>query len=340
MKKIPYINSIFEKENKHHLLLQDLLRYSLVINELPLKQHKQFKLQEILNWTVRNNKKIKDRYDMSHIRYSKRVHDNEEVIKPRFDLLLQLELIHLVSFVKADKVNHRVPVYEYTESGIILAFIIKSLNLKKVLVITKEKDKIVELEKELEKVCQHMYEVLAGKINNSSAAATIFYSILFRKLKEKGNFSKLVESMYHIINTCNNIASVNDLVTRAIYSTFFDEQSKTAMFYETFKELDQDSKKLVLYKIKTSLENRFGDIQEVPSRKYEDFRFKMRSNYEHIAVQGYCKNCKCIQNFALHYSELAKFSLTKSGIRVNCDICKAKDSLLISNRIVELYVTY
>jgi hypothetical protein len=193
MEKIPYINSIFEIENKHHLLLQDLLRYSLAINELPLKQFKPFKLQEILNWIVRNNEKIKDRYDKSHVRYSKRVHDNEEVIKPRFDLLLQLSLIRLVDFVKADKVNHQVPVYEYTESGILLALIIQGLNVKKVLAITKVKDKIVELEKELERVYQHIYEVLAGKINNSSAAATIFYSILFRKLKEKGNFSKLVE---------------------------------------------------------------------------------------------------------------------------------------------------
>jgi hypothetical protein len=340
MEKILYINSIFENENKHHLLLQDLLNYSLVINELPLKQYKRFKLQEILNWIVRNNKKIKDRYDKSHIRYSKRVHDNEEGIKPRFDSLLQLNLICVAGFVKAEKVYHQVPVYGYTVSGFLLALIVKGLNLKEVIAITKGKDKIIELEKELKKVYQYIYEILAGKINDSSAAVTIFYSILFQKLKEKGNFSKLVESMYHIINTCNNIASVNELVTRATYSTFFDEQSETAIFYETFEELDQDSKKLVLYKIKTSLENRFEDIQEELSRKYEDFRFEMRSDYEHIAVQGYCENCKRQQNFALHYSELTKFSRTISDIRVNCDICKAKDSLLISNRIVELYVVY
>jgi hypothetical protein len=233
MEKIPYINSIFEKENKHHLLLQDLLNYSLVINELPLKQYKRFKLQEILNWIVRNNKKIKYRYDKSHIRYSKRVHDNEEVIKRRFDLLLQLNLIRVAGFAKAEKLYLQVPAYEYTESGILLALIVKGLNLKNVIAITKGKEKIVELEKRLEKTYQYIYEILTGKINNSSAATTIFYSILFQKLKEKGNFSKLVENMYRIINTSNNIVSTNDLVTRAIYFTFFDEQSEKAMFYET-----------------------------------------------------------------------------------------------------------
>jgi hypothetical protein len=123
MEKLPYINLIFEEENRHHLLLQDLLSYSLDNNELPLKQFKRFKLQEILNWTVRNNERIKNRYEKSHIRYSKRVHDNEEVIKPRFDLLLQLNLIRVVGFAKAEKVIMQVPIYEYTESGILLALI-------------------------------------------------------------------------------------------------------------------------------------------------------------------------------------------------------------------------
>jgi hypothetical protein len=335
MKKLPYINLIFEEENKHHLLLQDLLSYSLNNNELPLKQFKRFKLQEILNWTVRNNERIKNHYEMSHIRYSKRVHDNEEVIKPRFDFLLQLNLIRLVGLEKAEKLKMQVPLYEYTESGILLALIIKGLNLKKVIAITKVKDKIVELEKEREKVYQYIYEVLTGKINDSSAAATIFYSILFQKLKKKGNFSKLIERVYHIINTCNNITSANDLVNRAMYSTFFDEQSETAIFYETFEELDQESKGLVLYKNKISLENRFEDIQEELSRKYEEFRFGMRNDCEHIAIQGYCKNCKCKQNLALHYSELAKFSQTNNDIRVDCAVCKAKNSLLVSNRMVQ-----
>ena len=49
MRKIRYIDAIFEKDEKgkHYtggaLLLQDLLRYSLVINELPLKSDVPFK---------------------------------------------------------------------------------------------------------------------------------------------------------------------------------------------------------------------------------------------------------------------------------------------------------
>lgn len=270
MEKILYINSIFEGKEKDTCLLQDLLRYYLDINELPLKQSKRFKLQEILNWVVRNNKEIRDHYNNNTRRrctpYNLRIRNFKDIIEPRFKMLLQLDLIREVGTAKAEKLNLQVPVYEYTAYGIILALLIKGLGLKKVITITKQEGKIVELEKELEKVYQYIYEMLAGKINKSSAATTIFYSILFRRLKEKGNFSKLVESMYDIINMSNNVVSVNDLVTRAIYTTFFDEQSEKVMFYETYEELDQDSKKLVLYNTKMSLENRFEDTQEELSR--------------------------------------------------------------------------
>ena len=121
MEKIPYINSIFEKDKRgrHYtegaLLLQDLLRYSLVINELPLKQSQTpFKLRQLQNWVVRNNKKMVDHYNktfaLKRTRYSKRIHNNEEVINPRFQLLLQLNIIRVIGTVQAEKIRLQIPI--------------------------------------------------------------------------------------------------------------------------------------------------------------------------------------------------------------------------------------
>jgi hypothetical protein len=229
MQKIWYIDIIFEKdtEEKHYtenaILLQDLLRYSLVINELPLKYSNRFKLQEILNWIVRNNKKIVNYYNstltLRRIRYSKRVHDNEEVINPRFQLLLQLNLIRVAGTAKAEKIKLQVPVYEYTKSGILLALIIKSLNMKEVITITTRKDKIIEQGKALEKVYQDIYEVLdlAFRIKEDSSSAVIFYSGLFQNCKDKGIFDKLVERIHYITNSNSNIINAADLLQRAVY---------------------------------------------------------------------------------------------------------------------------
>jgi hypothetical protein len=230
MEKVPYINSIFEGKEKHTLLLQDLLRYSLVINELPLKQSNRFKLQEILNWIVRNNKEIRDYYNYNykrrHTPYNTRVRNYREVIEPRFQILLQLNLIREAGTEKAEKLNMQVPVYEYTTYGIILALLIKGLDLEKVITITKPKDKISELKKELQKIHQDIYEVyaLAFKIRKDSPAEVIFYCTLFRNLKEKGIFDKLVERMHQIMNLDKNIVNMRDLLHRVVYSAFFYTQ--------------------------------------------------------------------------------------------------------------------
>jgi len=60
------------------------------------------------NWKVRHNKKIVDHYNstlaLNRIRYSERVHDNE-VIGPRFQLLLQLKVNRVLGTTKAAKIK-------------------------------------------------------------------------------------------------------------------------------------------------------------------------------------------------------------------------------------------
>jgi hypothetical protein len=50
----------------------------------------------------------------------------------------------------------QVLVYEYTTYGILLALLIKGLELKKVITVTKLKNKIDELEKECQKISRYI----------------------------------------------------------------------------------------------------------------------------------------------------------------------------------------
>ena len=70
---------------------------------------------------------------------------------------------------------------------------------------------------------------------------------------------------------------MNPRQTTPTCSAFFDTQSETDLLdalYETVEELDQDNKKLILYRIKMFAENKFENTQEDLTRKYEKFRFK------------------------------------------------------------------
>jgi hypothetical protein len=346
--KIRYIDSIFErdKERKYYtedaLLLQDLLRYSFIINGVSLEKANQFRLRQLQNWIVRNNKQIVDYWNENLRRrnttYSNRVHAMEGKINNRFEILLELNLVSISGDVQAEKIRDlQVPLHEYTKPGILLALIIKTLNLKEVITITTKKDKIVEQRKELDRVYQDIYRVLdlAFKIKKDSSSAVIFYSTLFQNCKNKGIFDKLVERIHYITNSNSNIINATDLLQRAVYHAFFDKHPDTRFLealYETLDGLDHEIKKLILYRLKIFAENRFENMQEEISRQYEEFRFEMKSDYDQIAIQGYCENCKRKQDRSLHYSELTKFSQTDNAdIRVDCRACNTKDSLLISN---------
>ena len=248
MRKIRYIDAIFEKDEKgkHYtggaLLLQDLLRYSLVINELPLKLDVPFKKRQLYNWIVRNNKEIVDYYKKTIRRnktsYSNRIHAKEETLDDNFEILLRLNLIKVGGIAAAEKTGSPVRLYKYTKGGILLTLITKSIDLKEVIFIT-----VTEHEKEVAKIYHDLYQILdsAFEIKGNSSAAVIFYSTLFQNCKEKGIFDKLVERIHYIINSDSNIVNMIDLLQRALYSAFFDKQSETDLLdalYETVEELD------------------------------------------------------------------------------------------------------
>jgi hypothetical protein len=326
MQKIRYIDAIFEKEDngecysKDSLLLQDLICYPLIINELPLAKEVHFKKRELQNWVVRNNKEIIDYYNETLQRrnttYGNRIHGKEERLNNAFEILKQLNLIQSAWLAPAEKTGTPVTTYKYTKGAILLALTIKSMKHKK------------DLE-----TYKNIYDLfhLAFEVKADSLASTIFYQNLFRKCKGKGILNKFVERIEYVINADSNILNIADLVQRAIYLAFLSRQSDTDFldaWHETIEALDRGNQKLILYEMKMFAENKFNNNQESLTRRYEKFRFDMRSHYERIALQGFCEECKSSQNVPLHYSDLIRHGISKD-LRVDCPSCNTKKSLFI-----------
>jgi hypothetical protein len=165
MRKIRYIDTIFEKDEKgkHYtvgaLLLQDLLNYSLVINELPLKLNVPFKKRQLYNWIVRHNKEIVDYYKKTIHRnktsYSNRIHAKEERLNDNFETLLRLNLIKIGGVAAAEKIGTPVSLYKYTKGGILLTLLTKSIDLKEVTFITTTAHK-----KQVDKINRDLYQIV------------------------------------------------------------------------------------------------------------------------------------------------------------------------------------
>lgn len=164
MQKIRCIDAIFERDKKRKyytedaLLLQDLLRYSSSITGGSPEKANPFKLRELQNWIVRNNKQIVDYWNASIRRrntpYSNRVHAMGGKINNKFEILQELNLVRISGAVQAEKIiGLQVPRYEYTKSGILLALIIKGMNL-----ISKER-RTVEIGKQIDKILENIHEL-------------------------------------------------------------------------------------------------------------------------------------------------------------------------------------
>jgi YD repeat-containing protein len=221
--------------------------------------------------------------------------------------------------VKETKGTGTIDTFTYTSAGNLIAWLVKSVDPKQ---IPNASDKI--------------YDLLADefRLREDSSSVTIFKFL--KSCKDKEIFDKLVEYFRYLIDIDNsNIKGMADLLMLVFESSFSGcevQMDLVGIWYETIQHLDPEIQKLMLYRTKVSQERRFELNRISVSKEYEEFRFELRSDYERIAVQGYCENCKSMQNVALHYLELIRFSRTDNiDIRVDCRACNTKDILLISN---------
>ena len=162
---------------------------------------------------VQNSNEIVEYYkDLStqNTPRSKRVSYRRERIKNKFEDLIKLNLVYVRGTGKAEKVNVDIPLYAYTKYGILLALVIKSQNLKRMLSLERDHNKVLNYQKDLEKNNVVIYELIDSilKIGEDYPYAYVFYKDLFSKIKEKGLFGKLVD---HIILLCNSNLSIQNM---------------------------------------------------------------------------------------------------------------------------------
>ena len=152
-REIRYIDQIFEKAKdndsftKNALFYQDLLNFSFAINP-SIFDVIPFRLTKIQNWMVENSNEIVEYYkDLStkNTPRSKRVSYRRERIKNKFEDLIKLNLVYVHGTGKAEKVNVDIPLYAYTKYGILLALVIKSQNLKRMLSLERDHNKVYKL---------------------------------------------------------------------------------------------------------------------------------------------------------------------------------------------------
>jgi hypothetical protein len=317
-------NLIFRRGNqgnytKKAFVYEDILSISIDRErEENLKPSQPITHWDLAKRLMKKNQEFRDRYkdpSTRNIKISNRIENTRKRTRGKLEDLIYLGLMKKGEPTKEARGTGMIDTFTYTPAGILIAWLIEGLNPN---------------------ANNRIYEILTDGFKSRDYSSSITIFKFLGRCRYMGMFGKSVEYFYYLVHLDNsNIKNIADLLTNIFDSSFGGSEVQTELlriWYETIQDLEPDVQKLMLYRTKMSLERRFENNQINPSKQYEEFRFKLRSDFDKIAIPGYCETCKCMQNIALPYLELTNI-LTSGNydIRIKYPVCNTKDSLLISN---------
>jgi hypothetical protein len=341
MISLPTLNLLFEKKQEGSYtsdarMYHDMIRYYSKIGD----ESKPFSLRQLQKWLIENNQDIIQSFQdfAGKTTLANRIKAKRDQIERRFKTLIDLGLIRSVSGSnKSSSLYTDKKFYVFTESGILIWLILKSMNLKGQIKMEKERKHVLSLTAELNKNNKKIYDVIDSSlpIGDNHPYSNIYYKELYRKINDEGVFDKLVS---HIISLCdNNIRLIPDMEHLLLYALEFDfeckHDRKRFLHLQTavIEKLPPDVKDIVLYEIKLSIERKFQMSRRYLSREYEKQCFRSRANHKTIILEGCCEKCRqySIVRWSYAYYKEKQIELHNNNIRYHCPKCKIKFGCII-----------
>jgi hypothetical protein len=107
-----------------------------------------------------------------------------------------------------------------------------------------------------------------------------------------------------------------------------DSKRFSTLKKEAFDDLSPDNKKYFMHKQKLDIEARmFGISNNLKS--FEELVFRIRKDYEKVATEGFCENCKLYFAIGLSVTEYLNQAHFTEQQAVKCPNCKMENSIKI-----------
>jgi hypothetical protein len=309
--KSPTMSRFFEKNKSGKFTPNSLLRYNILqyyTDVLKPNRESTFLFSELIKWIIKRNDEISNYYkgpSTRNIPIRNRISNNWERIKKRFEELKYLRLI-IESDTKKSLKGKSVQLYEYTTSGRLASLILYLISLEE----GEQKNRTV----------LEIYLVMRSFFSNQSALSKFGLSIL-EQLWKKKFFPFYLEVMAISFGSDKRIFDDSILGWSYLDIT---EMKKTA-----FSQLTEKEKKVLLYFIKTTVENIFYTNSEY-NKDFEETAFSCRGKEKRIAVEGFCTNCKLtFSNIIKTLDYFSAPAITGAKISGPCPKCNMPNSMQI-----------
>ena len=323
MKRRIGIDSIFDKDKKGHytrkaLLYQNILQYA-VRDDGASVSGSPFRHWNLSEWLMSKNNEFVNYYkdpSTKTITISNRIDNTQTRTKDKLDDLINLDLIEISGYTKQEKGTGQVRLYNYTNNGYLLAWIIESFDEKKEL-ITNTK----------------IYDVLNSifNIGESSASPDIFFYSFFKKCYEQKAFGDIVGLFREILSSDKILSDTRDLLQHLVRLEFKDKDK--AVFFlnlwnETLEELDMEVKNLFMYQLKLEIERRM-EVQVVGTKFYEETRYSHRARSDLVTLECLCTKCNLFVPAGIRLVQYRKAHAYGMPITAKCPYCQTPHSLQV-----------
>jgi hypothetical protein len=301
--------------DKATVIYRDIIfRYSLLVKKEGQPASRPFKDYELANWLLDNNTDFRDRYTIGPDKYTKRssrIKNTIRKIQGKIDDLIKLGLIKRAGTVKQSKGTGAVFLYEFTRHTYFFLALLGSVG-----------DPSAD---------EEVYNILQLILTDENAPSIfIFYSNLFKKVKERGLFSEIF--IYPTIEELHTNKTYSHIMELLFAKRVLDDQKImiwNSLQSETLKELDKDTRERVLLILRDKIQD--GIISKVRSLKnFEETLIRSKESPQTLAVDGYCEGCNTYVYALVDIIEyLDAISLpTDEPMRKICPTCN-NNSLII-----------
>lgn len=319
--KGPFLYSVLFKKGKKGyrdkatLIYRDIIfKYAHLVKKEGQPISRAFKDYELANWLLDNNQDFIDHYTYDldrHTNQNSRVKNTIRDIKAKIDDLIELGLMSRAGTVKQAKGTGIVFLYEFTQHTYFFLALLRSVGD--------------------ENADEEVYNIYQKILTDENAPSIfIFYSHLFKKIKERGLFSELI--VYPLTEAFFTNKTYSHIMELIYAKRELDDQKImiwNSLQSETLKELDKDTRDRVLLILRDKIQDNI--VSKVRSLKdYEEGLIRSKESVQTLAVESYCEGCNtcvCALVDVIEYLDAISFP-TDEPIRRICPTC-SNNSLII-----------
>jgi hypothetical protein len=337
------IRDLFDDTQTHRLYKDILLWNANQILQGQAFFGNQFGFTLLGNWLIEHHRPFIDEYAGSHLTKSYRLHAKRNYIQSRLDDLIELRLIKKEGTTKSEKNKTDTPIYKFTPGGDLVGFLLAA----------SKTPRNAQEESTHRDASYMVLGVLSIFLKRFESSTFLFLSNFITKCQEKElhTDSRFIRFMRNIFPYLYVSADFNVRMSRIMIlciPTVYPELADT--FFQTLNELNEETKKLLLFQFKIDIETDYYYPRLTESsivKEWESMRIQNVHDYSKVVLSGYCEECKSSYPFVLDiikFIQLPDIFVVEIGVdpetmkeeeattvlqKINCLKCHKENSLAI-----------